>query len=590
MNLLRLLPVFLGIIMMVLTITSPPFDRAQLTLPLTLAIGFIVARWYMSLSHQQLHNLWNKVAAVEHWPRSTLIPVCLTLLLALLPSLIRGHFPYPGNHDEMSYHLAADTYLHGRFANPSPPGWEHFESFHINVIPSYCSKFQPGMGLMLAVGQLLGHTYFGVLIALIMATLAMQWMFLQWLPARWALLATVLSCLPLCGNWSDCYFVGGPLATIAGAVMLGMYRVLLRRAPRWFDGTVLASCLVLFFWTRPFEGAIVSVCIGLPLMIRLVRQSGLLPIAWPLLPSALLVLAPAGYMQAQLNLACTGSSSTLPYLDHERQYGQTPLFLFQPVREDVPYYRHEQIRLFNFQMIDWYQLQHKPSHWLMVAQFKFGVAWAYFYGLLWLFVLATLTELWRGNGRLPLLVWFILLGLLQMVCWLLHHYLAPAFPAWSLAIIIGIRSARHWRYRNFPLGRFLVVMLIAGYAAQIAFERVMAGIHSRQSWTEQRAGISQHLQTMPGQHLVFLDYGQLYNSLPVIGSVLRVGTPQHNTGEEWAYNTAELSSQPIIWARSMGQGNDKTLISLYPQRQVWLLRVNSGYKNTQPELVPYLRP
>lgn len=567
----RVLPVLLGITMMSFSLTVSPFDRGQLTIPLTLAIGFLFARWYTSFPKQIIEDAWRRIVRNTAWPYSALLPVCLTLILALLPSLGRGYFPYPGNHDELSYHLAADTFLHGRLANPTPVGWEHFESFHINVVPSYCSKYQPGMGLALALGQYLGHAYLGVLLTLVIATLVLNWMFHQWLSPRWAMIASMLACFPLCGNWSDCYFIGGPLAVIAGALLLGMYRVLKHRRVLWYDGAVLALCLVIFFWTRPFEGVIVSTCIGIPLLVQIFRRRGALVLFWPLIPSSLLVLVPALWFQAELNRACTGSYVRLPYLEHEHQYGYTPLFLMQPIRSDVPDYRHAQIRLFNDQMIEWYQMQRSSDHLLKVIKFKFGVAWTYFYGLLWLFPLATLPELLkRGESRLLLLVWFGTLVILQSVSWFLHHYAAPAFPAWSLVIILSLRITRLWKYREYPLGRFLVVMLVTGYCSQILFERTMASIYSRQSWTEQRAYLSQQMLHQESSHLIFLEYG-----------------PGHDTGQEWVYNSADISQQPIIWARSMSREKDQQLIRSYPNRKVWLLTVNSQKSANPPTIRPY---
>ena len=81
----------------------------------------------------------------------------LTLGLLTLPSILAGP-PAPCEHDEFGYLLSAETFRAGRLTNPTPRHWEHFETLHQTMRPSYQSKYPPAQALFLAAGMALGPT------------------------------------------------------------------------------------------------------------------------------------------------------------------------------------------------------------------------------------------------------------------------------------------------------------------------------------------------------------------------------------------------------------------------------------------------
>ena len=143
----------------------------------------------------------------------TLSSACMLALADLCLGPLLAHFgqwPYPSIHDEFSYLLAADTYAHGRLANPPHPLWKHFESMHILVQPTYASKYPPAQGLILAAGQVLFRMPIaGVWLSNALATLGAIWMLRGWMPYRWAFLGGfLLASHPLMIAWGQSYWGG----------------------------------------------------------------------------------------------------------------------------------------------------------------------------------------------------------------------------------------------------------------------------------------------------------------------------------------------------------------------------------------------
>ena len=81
--------------------------------------------------------------------RSVLLVIVVALVgrALLLPWI---GIPQPRINDEFSYLLMGDTFSHFRLTNPTPAAWRHFETFHVNLQPTYHSKYPVAPGLALA--------------------------------------------------------------------------------------------------------------------------------------------------------------------------------------------------------------------------------------------------------------------------------------------------------------------------------------------------------------------------------------------------------------------------------------------------------
>src|SRR5437762_3507795 len=267
----------------------------------------------------------------------------LALRAAVLPL---EPIPQPSVHDEFSYLLQADTFAHGRLTNPTPAMWEHFETFHEIFQPTYCSKFFPGQGLFLALGQVVfGHPFWGVWLTSGLMCAAITWMLQGWFSSGWAFVGGSIALLRfgVFGYWADSYW-GGNVAAIGGAIVLGaLPRIKFSLRAR--DSILMGIGLALLANSRPWEGLVLSLAVTVLLLVCMVGKSAP-PLKFSLLRIVLpltLVLGLTGGWLAYYCWRTTGHPLSSPYETYEHTYGASPYMIWQQARSE-PSYGHAIIR------------------------------------------------------------------------------------------------------------------------------------------------------------------------------------------------------------------------------------------------------
>jgi len=476
-----------------------------------------------------------------------LVLVVRAMLLPVWP------IPMPSVYDEFSYILQADTFAHGRLANPAHPLWQFFESTYILQQPTYASRFPPAQGLAMAIGQVIfGHPWFGVWLSAGVLAAALCWALQGWLPPGWALLAAFIG-LDLClfSYWMNSYW-GGAVTAIGGALVTGAW-VRITRAKRWRYAWVFGVGAVIVVLARPFEGLLLLV----PALITLGMANHTARV-W--LPIVLTGVAGASWF-AYDNYRVTGHPLRLPYRQYYEQYEIVPPFSLMPISTTPPRtFRHfdleSRARETYNRARSWRLFVDRPMDWLVLLRHYYG-------NLIWLLPLVVFTPfLWRSKRTRFAAILVAVIGAASVIeVWWYPHYGAPFAAALLILAAQSMRYLRQWKYDGREMGRFLVtampvavlLVMVASEAQGIATHRPTNQV---QASNAQKESVEQKLlETRPGQHVIFVRYSGM-----------------QSPHEEWVYNPADIDAAPVIWAQDMGKLENERLLHYYAGRSFWLFK------------------
>ncbi len=539
--------------------------RIYFLIPLLIPLA-LVRRDFFGSFFRVVEKWINRLAAVPE--RAVVLVGAVAFLLSMALSLW-NRIPVPHIEDEFGYLLLGDTFSHGRATNPAPPLWQHFETIHEIMQPTYTAKYPPAQGVALAIGALLGLPIIGIWLTTGLACAAVYWMLLAWMPRQWALAGGLMVALhPLILEWSQNYW-GGAVAMGGGAVVLGAFRRILRE-PRARDAVWMGIGLGVLANSRPYEGFVIGALALLALAIGMIRRR-VAPLSVlfrrVLLPLAGVLVVLAAQM-AYYNWRVTGRAKVMPYMVHEDTYGLAPVFLFSKPHP-APLYRHPQIQRFQELYLKSYEDQHRSAGALLRATGrKIGVlGQGYLWSYLMVIPLLGLPCALRRDRWLRLVLAMGLISMIAMLLgtWLLPHYAAPAAGIFFLLVVESMRCLNAWHRGRWRPGRNIVrglaILFVVSYF-QVGIK--MAG-EDREGWYLRRQALLDELGRQVGKSLVIVRY-----------------SPDHNPNREWVYNSADIPGAKVILARDMGPEANRELLNYFHDRKAWLLNADDARSALEP--------
>ncbi|MFZ0317572.1 MAG: hypothetical protein WAL56_00475 [Candidatus Sulfotelmatobacter sp.] len=530
-----------------------------------LSVVLFAGRWLTSAE--------NLAAALAARKRAAILAIAIAAIVGRLSLLWLYPVPVPAVHDEFSYLLAADTFAHGKLTNPPHPMWIFFDTFHVLQQPTYMSKYPPAQGATLALGQLLGHPWLGVLLSMAFLCASVTWMLQAWFPPEWALLGGtfVLLRLGLFTYWINSYW-GGAVAAAAGALVLGSFpRIIHHQRVR--DSLLLAAGAALLANSRPLEGFIFCIPVAIALTVWLVSKTSpnfetTAPrVVLPLLCILTLTVLFAGYY----NWRITGNPLLPPQALAQQRYENMNLLAWQPQKPPLHYSNPQFDYYFNVAL----RQQFAPTFagWKYRSWRWIKGTWQLFFGSLLSIPFLAVPWVFRDRRTRLLLVQLCLsvAGLLSVI-YLEPHYAAPLVATIFALWVQSMRHLRRWKLFGKPIGLALSRVIVLAALLNVPVFIVQRALNAQteaEPLSVSRARMVQQLDATPGLHLVIVRY-----------------SPDRTVQNEWVYNAADIDNSKVVWAREIPGSDLQPLFSYFNNRHLWLAEPDASPPRLRPYPVP----
>ena len=201
-------------------------------------------------------------------------------------------------------------------------------------------------------------------------------------------------------------------------------------------------------------------------------------------------------------------------------------------------------------------------------------------GALWL-----IPVFWSdARVRALVLVSAVVVGATMLLTWSHEHYIATALPAMAGLLFVILHKVRVLRFalENRRPGAILTGLALLLIAVTIYMRRPNPSLAQRDitapNWRDEailqriyhdanaRDDMIANFERSGQKHLVIVHYNPGHKPLP-----------------DWVHNSVNLDRQAVIWARDLGEEENRKLIDYYRGRRAWRLNVT----DTSYSLVPY---
>lgn len=479
----------------------------------------------------------------------------LALRAALLPVV---PIPVPVIQDEFSYVLGGETFAMGRLANPSHQLWPFFETMHVNMHPTYASKYPPAQAVFLALGiGLFGHPWYGVWLSMGLLCGILCWMLQGWIAPKYAVVGGLTAAMQLgvTGYWINSYW-GGAVAALGGALVIGALPRLVH-SPGLNSAVAAAVGIFILANSRPFEGAILVILLGAALVLRtwhcgrpaeLTRPS----VVAPVMTGIIVTVGAAAYY----NWHVTGDPLVMPYVLNSRQYHWAPPLWAMPLPSPPPRFRDTAMKA----LWRW-----DNGIYQMAREHPLSVVRAFSEALYSTFVsgpaLPLIFPAFAGmlfvsapRARIAALILSAFLCLILAERFIMPHYIAPATGLLLICTMFGVQFLRIGKVGTKRIGLPVVaaLLLLSGllFVRRLYSAVLSPGIPEPMRF---RARVLEQLRGSQGHHLVLVRY-----------------SAEHNFHLEHVYNGPDIDAQKVVWALDRGPAANQRLFDYYAGRTIWL--------------------